>query len=104
MKGALGRLDAIAARLLLPLTLGGLLIGLAFSWAGKESAATWFSVLTRQAIRRGVFRSVRELVARIDAFTASWNEGASPFVWVKTTDEILAKAVRKPRATSESGH
>jgi hypothetical protein len=40
----------------------------------------------------------------IDAFTRAWNEGSSPFAWVKTADEILAKAVRKPRATSESGH
>ena len=40
----------------------------------------------------------------IDAFTASWNAGASPFVWVKTSDRILAKAVRKPSANSESGH
>jgi hypothetical protein len=37
-------------------------------------------------------------------FTASWNEGASPFAWVKTADQILAKAVRKRRAISESGH
>jgi len=40
----------------------------------------------------------------IEAFTRSWNEGASLFMWVKTADEILAKAVRKPRVTSESGH
>ena len=65
---------------------------------------TWFGILTRQAIRRGSFRSVKELIARIDAFTAQWNEGSSPFTWVKSADEILAKAVRKPRATSESGH
>ena len=48
--------------------------------------------------------SVKELIARIDAFTASWNAGASPFVWVKTADEILAKAVRKRSAISELGH
>jgi hypothetical protein len=65
---------------------------------------TWFSVLTRQAIRRGSFGSVKELVAMIDTFTQRWNAGASPFIWVKTADEILAKAVRKPRAISESGH
>jgi heavy metal translocating P-type ATPase len=41
MRGTLQRLDAITARLLLPLTLGGLLIGLAFSLAGNEPAATW---------------------------------------------------------------
>jgi hypothetical protein len=64
---------------------------------------TWFSVLTRGAIRRGAFRSVRELVERIDAFTGSWNAGASPFVWVKSADEILAKAVRKRSAIGESG-
>jgi hypothetical protein len=40
----------------------------------------------------------------IAAFTASWNEGSTPFVWVKTADQILAKAVRKPSAISESGH
>jgi hypothetical protein len=65
---------------------------------------TWFGILTRQAIRRGAFRSVRELIARIEVFTASWNAGASPFAWTKSDDEILAKAVRKRRAISESGH
>jgi hypothetical protein len=40
----------------------------------------------------------------IDTFTRNWNAGASPFVWVKTADEILAKAVRKAPASSESGH
>ena len=72
------------------------------SWMNQVE--TWFSVLTRQAIRRGSFGSVKELVAMIDTFTRSWNAGSSPFTWVKTADEILAKAVRKPRAISESGH
>ena len=40
----------------------------------------------------------------IAAFTLTWHDGSSPFVWVKSADEILAKAVRKPRTTSESGH
>ena len=39
MGGALDRLDAYTARLLLPLTLGGLLLGLAFSFGGDEAAA-----------------------------------------------------------------
>jgi len=64
----------------------------------------WFGILTRQAIRRGSFGSVKELVAKIDTFTRHWNSGATPFLWVKTADEILAKAVRKPRAIGESGH
>ena len=72
------------------------------SWMNQVE--TWFGILTRQAIRRGSFRSVKDLVAMIEAFTRQWNAGGTPFTWVKTADEILAKAVRKPRATSESGH
>ena len=49
------------------------------------------------------FRSAKDLVAMIDAFTRSWNEGSSPSTWVKWADEILAKAVCRPRATGESG-
>ena len=72
------------------------------SWMNQIE--TWFGILTRQAIRRSSFRSVKELVAMIEAFTRQWNEGSSPFAWVKTADQILAKAVRKPTANSESGH
>jgi transposase len=72
------------------------------SW--MKQVETWFSVLTRQAIRRGSFGSVKELVAMIEAFTANWNAGSTPFVWTKTADEILAKAVRKRPAINEPGH
>jgi transposase len=72
------------------------------SWMNQIE--TWFGILSRQAIRRGSFRSVKELIERISTFTAQWNAGSSPFAWVKTADEILAKAVRKPTATSESRH
>jgi len=72
------------------------------SWLNQIE--TWFSVLSRQAIRRGSFRSVRELIAAIEDFTRNWNAGATPFSWVKTADEILAKAVRKTPASSESRH
>ena len=72
------------------------------SWMNQIE--TWFGILSRQAIRRGSFRSVKELIAMIAAFTASWNEGSTPFAWVKTADQILAKAVRKPSAIGESGH
>ncbi len=72
------------------------------SWMNQVE--TWFGILSRQAIRRGSFGSVKELIAKIRAFIDSWNAGSTPFVWVKTADEILAKAVRKSSATSESGH
>ena len=54
----------------------------------------WFGILTNQAIRRGSFDSVAHLVGAIEAFLARWNEGAKPFVWTKTAEQILAKAAR----------
>ncbi|HEY1168060.1 MAG TPA: IS630 family transposase, partial [Candidatus Limnocylindrales bacterium] len=72
------------------------------SWMNQIE--TWFGILSRQAIRRGSFRLVKELIAMIAAFTAQWNDGSTPFNWIKTADQILAKAVRKPRAIGESGH
>jgi transposase len=68
------------------------------SWLNQVE--TWFSILTRQALRRGSFESVRALVATIERFTREWNADATPFVWVKTPEEILAKAVRKPQGDS----
>jgi len=54
----------------------------------------WFGILTNQAIRRGSFDSVAHLVGAIKAFLSRWNQGARPFVWTKTADQILAKAVK----------
>jgi len=54
----------------------------------------WFGILTNQAIRRRSFNSVARLIAAIKAFLARWNEGAQPFVWTKTADQIMAKALR----------
>lgn len=54
----------------------------------------WFGILTNQAIRRGSFDSVSRLVGAIKAFLSRWNEGAKPFAWTKTAEQILAKAVR----------
>lgn len=54
----------------------------------------WFSILTRQGVRRESFSSVGLLIQRLHAFIRSWNDEARPFKWVKTAEEILAKAVR----------
>jgi hypothetical protein len=48
--------------------------------------------------------NVRVLSAAIERFTREWNAGATPFTWVKTVDEILAKAVRKTQAGSGARH
>src|SRR6185436_17454405 len=48
----------------------------------------FFGIITRQAIRRGSFGSVKELIAAITGFIEGWNE-RHPFVWTKTADDLL---------------
>jgi transposase len=60
----------------------------------------FFSVITRQAIRRGSFTSVKELTTAIGAFIDSWNEHPVPFAWTKDADEILGKIERAKTKTS----
>jgi transposase len=52
----------------------------------------FFGIITRQAIRRGTFTSVKDLTAAIGTFIDAWNERCQPFSWTKTADEILTKA------------
>jgi transposase len=63
----------------------------------------FFGIITRQAIRRGTFTSVKDLVAAIERFIDGWNERCHPFVWTKTADEILTHADRRQR-TSDARH
>ena len=54
----------------------------------------FFSKLTAKAIRRGVFGSVPDLIAAIDAYLAATNTNPKPFTWTKTTEQILEKVQR----------
>ena len=65
----------------------------------------FFSVITRQAIRRGSFTSVKELTAVIGVFIDQWNEHPRPFAWTKDADEILASIKRaKAKANVLTDH
>jgi transposase len=55
----------------------------------------WFGIIERQAIHRGTFASVRELMIKIRTFINGCNDRCQPFVWTKTADQILKKANRK---------
>jgi transposase len=54
----------------------------------------FFAIITRQALRRGDFASVEELVAAIGRFCHAWNQRCQPFGWVKDAEEILARFAR----------
>jgi len=61
----------------------------------------FFGKLTDKAIRRGVFHSVPDLIAAIDAYLQANNENPEPFIWTATTESILEK-VRRGRLTLEA--
>ena len=54
----------------------------------------WFRELTDKALRRGVFHSVPDLIAKINEYIATHNDDPTPFVWTATADSILAKVAR----------
>ena len=62
----------------------------------------FFSIITRQAIRRGSYRSVPELIAAIRRYIDGWNTRCQPFVWTRPADDILTHTTR--RRTSDEGH
>jgi putative transposase len=64
----------------------------------------WLNRITQQAIRRGTFRSVKELVEKIDQYVRASNTHAQPFVWAATADWIFAKVQRLCERISGTAH
>ena len=64
---------------------------------------SWFSQLTQKRLRRGVFRSVPELIAAFNAYLQHYNQTPTPFVWTATVDAILDK-VGKCKVILETHH
>jgi transposase len=63
----------------------------------------FFGIITRQAIRRGTFTSVKDLIAAIEDFINGQNDRCHPFTWTKTAEEILPKC-RPGKRTSFTRH
>jgi len=68
------------------------------SWLNQVE--TWFSILSRQALRNSSFRSPREVRDRIDAFIRAYNLDAQPFRWRAATVHPV-QPQRSPTFTSE---
>ena len=62
----------------------------------------WFAEITRKRIRRGTFRSVRELVKAIQDYLRQYNKNPQPFQWVASASRIIRK-VNKYKDISETG-
>jgi transposase len=63
----------------------------------------FFRDLTENRLRRGVFRSVEELIAAIDEYTDRQNENPKPFIWTAKAADILEK-VKRARTTLHNRH
>jgi transposase len=63
----------------------------------------FFGIITRQAIRRGTFTSVKDLITAIETFIDGWNDRCHPFTWTKTADELLPHS-RPGKRTSFTRH
>ncbi|WP_448639701.1 IS630 family transposase [Geodermatophilus sp. URMC 63] len=76
------------------------------SWLNLVEA--FFSIISRQALRRGNFPTVADLIAAIERFIDAWNDRCAPFTWTKDPDTVIAKATdprhRKTPTTSVTEH
>jgi len=63
--------------------------------AGRSDARRRFSIISRKAIRRGVFKSPCALIDAIQRFLDASNENSKPFVWVKSAEQIPGRIDRQ---------
>lgn len=63
----------------------------------------WFANITEKRIRRGVFRSVKDLENAIYDYIEHNNKNPKPFIWTKKADEIIQK-VNRCKAVLETLH
>jgi len=71
------------------------------SWLNQVER--FFGLITGDAIRRGVFKSVAELETTIQDYLDNHNVDPKPFVWTAKADHILEKVARGRHAL-ESAH
>ena len=62
----------------------------------------FFGELTTQRLRRGVFRSVPELIQAIDEYITQRNVAPKPFAWTATVDSIIKKITRARKALNKT--
>jgi putative transposase len=72
------------------------------SWINQVER--WFGLITQQAIRRGSFKSVKDLIAKINRFTQNYNQHCRPFAWTATADSIFQKLAKLCTRISGTEH
>ncbi len=81
-----------------------------FNFHFTPTSASWlnavegfFAKLTKQRLKRGVFKGIVDLQAAINRYLAETNNNPKPFVWTADPDQIIEK-VRRGKQALESIH
>ena len=72
------------------------------SWLNQVER--WFRDLTEQNLRRGIFRSVPELIDSIEEYMQANNEDPKPYEWTATAESILDKVARARTSLNEQAN
>jgi transposase len=70
------------------------------SWLNQVER--WFRDLTDKNLRRGIFASVPDLIASIQAYIDANNADPEPYTWTATAESILAKIERARTALKQT--
>ena len=81
-----------------------------FAFHFTPTSASWlnaveglFALLAKRRLKRGVFRSLKELMDAIHSFIADTNANPKPFIWTKDPGKIIA-AVKRGHQALDSIH
>jgi putative transposase len=65
----------------------------------------WFNLVAQRAIHHGTFRSVKELVSKIEQFVQRYNNlKTQSFIWTAKAGSILQKIKRLCERISKTQH
>jgi transposase len=51
----------------------------------------WFSIMSRRVLKQGIFKSVKDLINKIEQFIKNYNQSAEPFAWTYTGYPLKVK-------------
>jgi putative transposase len=51
----------------------------------------WFSIMSRRVLKQGIFKSVKDLINKIEKFINEYNQSAEPFAWTYTGQPLKVK-------------
>jgi transposase len=81
-----------------------------FHFHFTPTSASWlnavegfFAKLTRQRLKRGVFKGIVDLQTAINRYLAETNKNPKPFTWTADPDAIIEKVRRGKQALSTFG-